>query len=395
MRLLVHDYSGHPFQVQLSRELAKRGHEVTHVYAASIQTPRGALASKGDDPAGLRIEGISISEPFQKQNFPKRRFQELEYGRLLAARVEEIRPDWVISGNTPTEPQAMLLRRCRKLGIRFASWVQDFYGIAVHRLLRDRAPVLGALVGRYYMRLDRRVLRRSDKIILITDDFRPLLHEMGVQPDRVHVIENWAPLDELPLRPRINPWSEKHGLSDKFVFLYSGTLGMKHNPALLLELARHFQDEERAQVVVISEGLGADWLREKKAKLGVDNLLLLPFQPFENMPDVLASSEVLVAILEPDAGVFSVPSKVLTYLCAGKPILAAMPPENLATRIIEKAGAGIVEKPGEVGAFVSAGRWLQSDPGLRRRAGIDARSYAENTFDIGRVADAFVAVLTS
>lgn len=395
MRLFVHDYAGHPFQVQLSRELAKRGHEVTHAYAASIQTPRGALASKGDDPASLRIEGISISEPFEKQNFLKRRFQELEYSRLLTARVEEIRPDWVISANTPTEPQAILQRRCRKLGIHFASWVQEFYGVAVHRLLRDRAPVLGALVGRYYMRLDRRVLRRSDKIILITDDFRPLVHEMGVQPDRVHVIENWAPLDELPLRPRINPWSEKHALSDKFVFLYSGTLGMKHNPALLLELARHFQDEERAQVVVISEGLGADWLREKKAELGVDNLLLLPFQPFEEMPDVLASSDVLVAILEPDAGVFSVPSKVLTYLCAGKPILAVMPPENLAARIIEKAGAGIVEKPGEVGAFMAAGKRLQGDPGLRRRAGIDARSYAENTFDIGRVTDAFVAVLTS
>jgi glycosyltransferase involved in cell wall biosynthesis len=170
---------------------------------------------------------------------------------------------------------------------------------------------------------------------------------------------------------------------------------MKHNPALLLELARHFQDEERAQVVVISEGLGADWLREKKAKLGVDNLLLLPFQPFENMPDVLASSDVLVAILEPDAGVFSVPSKVLTYLCAGKPILAVMPPENLAARIIEKAGAGIVEKPGEVGAFMAAGKRLQGDPGLRRRAGASARSYAENAFDIKRVADAFVAVLTS
>ena len=393
MRILVHDYAGHAFSATLSRELARRGHEVVYAYATCIETPRGALASKDDDPAGLRIEGISISEPFQKQNFLKRRFQELEYGRLLAARVEEIRPDWVISGNTPTEPQAMLLRRCRKLGIRFVSWVQDFYGVAVHRLLRDRIPVFGSLVGRYYMWLDHRVLRQSDRIILITEDFLPFVHEMGINPDRVHVIENWAPLDELPLRPRINPWSEKHALSDQFVFLYSGTLGMKHNPALLLELARHFQDEERAQVVVISEGLGADWLREKKAELGVDNLLLLPFQPFEEMPDVLASSEVLVAILEPDAGVFSVPSKVLTYLCAGKPILAVMPPENLAARIIEKAGAGIVEKPGEVGAFVSAGRRLQGDPELRCRVGASARSYAENAFDIEQVTDAFIGVL--
>jgi len=30
MRIGIHDFSGHPFQVQLSRELASRGHEVVH-----------------------------------------------------------------------------------------------------------------------------------------------------------------------------------------------------------------------------------------------------------------------------------------------------------------------------------------------------------------------------
>ena len=393
LKILVHDYAGYAFSVALSRELARRGNAVTHAYAAFSEAPRGVLTRRVDDPVGLQIEGISIAGSFQKQRFFKRRFQEVEYGRLIAARVEQLQPDWVISGDTPTEPQAILQRRCRKLGIPFVSWVQDLYGVAVHKLLRERIPVLGALVGRYYMWLDRRVLRQSDRIILITDDFRPLVHEMGVLPDRVHVIENWAPLEELPLRPRVNPWSEKYALSDKFVFLYSGTLGMKHNPALLLELARSHQNDERVRVVVISEGLGADWLRQKKAELSVDNLLLLPYQPFEEMPDVLASSDVLVAILEPDAGVFSVPSKVLTYLCAGRPILAAIPPQNLAARIIAKAGAGVVEAPDEARAFLSAGKRLRGDRGWRRRAGRDARSYAESAFGIHGVADAFVRVL--
>ena len=378
--------------MQLSRELARRGHEVTHAYATSIQTPRGALSPQGGDPASFRIEGISISAPFQKQNFLKRRFQELEYGRLLATRVEEIRPDWLISANTPTEPQAILLKRCRKLGVRFASWVQDFYGVAVHRLCRNSVPVLGSLVGRYYMRLDSRVLRQSDRIILITEDFRRFIDEMEIDPDRVHVIENWAPLDELPLRPRTNSWSEKHDLSDKFVFLYSGTLGMKHNPLLLLKLTQAFRDDETVRVVVISEGLGADWLREKKAELGLTNLLLLPYQPFGDMPDVLASSEVLVAVLEPGAGVFSVPSKVLTYLCAGKPLLAAIPPENLAARIIARSHSGLVVSPNETDAFVGAGDSLLSLSAERRKMGSNARAYALETFDIGRITDAFEAI---
>ena len=69
LKIVVHDYAGHPFQVQLSRELASRGHLVSHLYAASIQTPRGALTRRDDDPTGLEIEGISVSEPFQKQGF--------------------------------------------------------------------------------------------------------------------------------------------------------------------------------------------------------------------------------------------------------------------------------------------------------------------------------------
>src|SRR5450631_3453912 len=42
-RILLNDYCGHPFQVELSRELARRGHEVLHVYSADDQTPKGDL----------------------------------------------------------------------------------------------------------------------------------------------------------------------------------------------------------------------------------------------------------------------------------------------------------------------------------------------------------------
>ena len=44
MRIIVHDYAGHPFEVQLSRELAARGHDVLHLYCGSTHTPRGDLA---------------------------------------------------------------------------------------------------------------------------------------------------------------------------------------------------------------------------------------------------------------------------------------------------------------------------------------------------------------
>ena len=41
MRILVNDYAGHPFQLQLSRSLARDGHTVLHTYFGAYQTPKG------------------------------------------------------------------------------------------------------------------------------------------------------------------------------------------------------------------------------------------------------------------------------------------------------------------------------------------------------------------
>src|SRR4029453_8580026 len=121
---------------------------------------------------------------------------------------------------------------------------------------------------------------------------------------------NWSPLNELPLRPKDNAFARQHGLHDKTVLLYSGTLGLKHNPGLLLAIAEAHRDNPNVAVVVVSEGLGASSLAERKAEGGLDNLHLLPFQPFDRMPEVLGAADVLLTILEPEAGIYSVPSKV-------------------------------------------------------------------------------------
>ncbi|KJV09451.1 hypothetical protein VZ95_11410 [Elstera litoralis] len=96
------------------------------------------------------------------------------------------------------------------------------------------------------------------------------------------------------------------------------------------------------RVLVVTEGIGADWLAEAKAREGLDNLILLPFQPFADVPNAIGTGAALVVLLEPDAGVYSVPSKTLAYLCADRPLLGAIPLNNLAAKLItrERRGAG-------------------------------------------------------
>lgn len=395
MRVLLHDYAGHPFQVQLSRELVRRGHEVTHAFAGGLVTPRGALTVQPSDSPRLRIVEVPMAADYArfKYNFIKRRGFELAYGEELAALVRREKPDVILSGNTPTEPQWRMIREAHAGDAAVVTWVQDFYSLAVDKLARKKLPLVGALAGGFYRWLDGRTFQASEAIVAITEDFVPILAQFGADRSRVTTLPNWAPLDELPERPRANAWSAKHGFDDRFVFHYSGTLAMKHNPDLLRRLAVRFRDDPGVRVVVISQGPGADWLLERKQAENLANLQVLPFQPFEDMPDVLAASDVLIAILEPDAGVFSVPSKVLTYHCAGRPILAAIPAENLAARTIAREQTGACVGPDDADGFVAEAVRLRQDAALRARLGASAREYAQRTFDIHRIGERFESVL--
>lgn len=394
-RVLIHDYPGHAFPAQLARKLARRNYEVLHLSSRSVLTPRGAISNPDSDPPSLRFFEIDLGQVIKKQAFVQRYFKEKLYGRLLAERILEFRPELVISATTPLDAQAAALAAARKVGAGFIFWLQDIQGIAIERLLGTRLGILGRLVGKHYTAMEKRLLRSSDAVVAISEDFRSVLREWNVEDRAIRTIPNWASPDEVPQQPKSNPWSLAHGIASTFCFVCSGTLGMKHDPGLLLQLARHYRDDKQACVVVISEGAAAEWLASRARELDLDNLLVLPFEPYDRLPDVLASADVLVAILEQEAGVYSVPSKVLSYLCAGRPILLAVPEENLAARTVIEAGAGVVVRPGDTQALLREAEALRRDPERRSRMGRAARDYAERNFDLDRIADKFEEVIRS
>jgi glycosyltransferase involved in cell wall biosynthesis len=389
MRILIHDFAGHPFQVQLSRALAGRGHAVTHVYPVGLAGPKGRLERSASDPAELSIQGISLSRTFKKYS-PHRRFAaHRTYAGDLKRLIAASRADAVLSGNTPIDIQAELLWHCRRNQINFVHWVQDVYCEAIRYFLKKRLPFGHVQLSHPFRLLERNVAYRSNHTVVISPGFKTLLGEWGVPPNRMTVVENWAPLDEVPLRPRQNAWRERLGLNDNPTFLYSGTLGLKHRPDLLYLLAKAIGP--RCNVVVLSEGVGRDWL---DAQPRLPNLFTLGFQPYECVPDVLASADVLLATLEIDAGQFAVPSKILTYLCSGRPILLAGPKENLAADVIERSQAGIVVDPRHESAWIDAAEKLVTGQAYRESLGRNARKYAETEFDISRIARKFEAIFS-
>jgi colanic acid biosynthesis glycosyl transferase WcaI len=399
VRAVIHDSSGHPFQIELSRELARRGHSILHVYCSSFLSPRGAVQRSPDDPEGFAVKDIGLTRPFERFSFgtysPGRRLmQEFTYGKQVSEEVRRFKPDVVLSANGPLFSQLAIQRTCRATGIPFVLWLQDFYSVPMKAEARRRLGRAGAVAGSALEQAERLLARRCRSIVTISEDFNPKLVGWGVDPGHLQAIHNWAPIADLPVRPKDNPWAVKHRLEDKMVFLYTGTMGLKHNPALLWAVATRLHDENpNGRVVVASEGTGMEWLEDRLRTDPIDQLVLLPFQPFEHYADVLGAADVLLAVLEPGAGAYAVPSKVLSYLCAERPILAAIPETNLASRILLENGAGLVVRPDDTDALASAAMRLAADPDLRRQLGQNGRNYAEARFPITVIADTFGRLL--
>jgi glycosyltransferase involved in cell wall biosynthesis len=297
-----------------------------------------------------------------------------------------LRPEAVLTSNVPLLSLLLISGAVRLRRTRWVLWLQDVQTGLANQSLSGGARVVGRVLGL----IERSLVRRADAVVVIDDDFVTAVLEAGAA--RPTVIRNWAVIDDLPVGSKDNAWAREHGLDpERLVFLYAGTLGRKHPPELLAALADELPE---AQVVVVSEGVGAEWLAEERSRRRLDNLVLVPFQPHDQLAKVLASADVLVAVLDAGAGAFSVPSKVLSYLCAGRAVLLAMPWENGAAKVVgREASAGLVVTP-DVDAVRAAARRLADDPALRQRFASAGRAYAEATFAVDVKAAEFDAILS-
>ncbi len=390
LRVLLHDYGGYGFIAELARELARRGHQVHHVHASVLRNGKGDLSPAAGDPSSLSFSAVEAGSSLDRYAVADRLRLERAYAAELGRTVRAWGPDVVLSANTPL---LVLCRLRRHLSGRvpLVNWLQDLHSVAMGDELVRRLGY-GGHGGALLLRgVEARLLRSSAAVVGVSEDFLPLLTRWRV--DRVSIVHNWAGLSAPA--PRHNRFSAEHGLDDRVTLLYAGTLGLKHDPLQLVRLADGLGDRPDVAVVVVSEGLGRDWLERERRDRGLANLVLVDFQPPERVADVLGSGDVLLSMIRAEAGRFSVPSKVLSYLAAGRAQLGAIPSENLAARVLRTSGGGLVVEPADGEGWVASARRLVDNAPQRAELAWAGRAYAETHFNIGTITDRFEEVLVS
>lgn len=280
---------------------------------------------------------------------------------------------------------AIVLKWLKKAHL--ALWVQDLWpeSLAATGFVKNRhlLRMVGWMVRGIYACCDQ-LLVQSHAFIEPVADYASR-NKIVYYPNSVDV---QAPKVEVSI-----PHELSAVLEHRFCIVFAGNLGTAQALSTLLQTAMHLRDDNDICLVLVGSGSRLDWLKEQKQAHGLDNLILPGRFPVEAMPEIFARSSALLVSLN-DESIFSqtIPSKIQSYLAAGRPIIACLNGEG--ARIVQEAGAGLSSPAEQVLPLVAAIRKMQSFSDVEREAmGRSGRDYFDRHFEMRRQVSRLVELL--
>lgn len=235
----------------------------------------------------------------------------------------------------------------------------------------------GSLIWKIGRMVEKITYRYADKIIVISEDFKENIMAKGVPEDKIVVIYNWVDQNKVVDVPREeNKLFEIYGLDrSKFYITYNGNIGLTQNMDMLLDVAKELQEEyEDIHFVLVGNGAYLDEVKRKVADQQLENVHLLPFQPYEDISHVFSLGDASLVISKPGVGANSVPSKTWSIMSASRPVLANFDENELKT-IIENNHCGIFTKAGDKDAFKESILTLYNHRELCKEYGHNGRKF--------------------
>jgi len=293
------------------------------------------------------------------------------------------RPDvlLVYSPPLPLGLTAWTLRLFRR--IPFVLNVQDLFPQSAV----DVGVLNNGFLIRFFERLERFLYRHANHITVHSSGNRDHVVACGADPERVTVVHNWVNTDSLRPGARLNGFSREHRLDDKFVVSFAGITGYSQDVDVILGAANLLRDHPRIHFLIVGDGVEKTRLEQKARDTGLSNVQFLPMQPRRCYPAVLHASDVSLATLHAEVATPVVPSKILSIMAAGRPVVACLNLDGDAPRLIEEAQCGYALPPEDPEALARVMLTLYRDAALCERLGCNGRRYAEQHLSVQAAAE--------
>lgn len=383
-----------PLYATLCEELSRRGHRVT-VITAVAHYPSGRVAARDrgwrirrHSSGGVEVLRVPVPSVGRGRLVSRLlQFVCFQIGAVLAGLRE--RYDVVLVGNPALEtflPFAVLgwLRRVPAV-------------VSVHDVYPDVGVTLGIFRHRLVIAavemLERFCLNRAHRVRISAESFRPAMRRLGVAAERVALVYDWVDTALIRPVPRANAFALEHKLRDEFVVLYAGNLGLSQGLEHVVVAAERLATEPDIRMVFVGDGAGRSALEAEVARHPTAQVTSLPFQPRSRLAEVLGTADISLVCLKRGVGIGSQPSKTLSILASGRPLVASVDEASDTRRLVESAGAGLCVPPEDPSALAEAILALRRDPKRRADMGERGREYAIRHHSIAAAADRFEELL--
>ena len=297
--------------------------------------------------------------------------------------LREGRPDVLILETWPLIACAFSVFLARLLSVPYLYYVQDVYPEAA-----TEAGILSSsgIVARACRSWDRYLCQHSANVVVISETMQDFLAANRRLPsDRFTVVPNWIDETAFPIWQKESDWRGSQGIpQDVFVALFAGTMGHVSGVEVLVEVAALLRSVENVLLLCVGEGVQRKKIHDEISRQGLNNIRLLPFQPGERVPEIQASCDAALLTMHPNFSNASVPSKLISYFAASRPVICAAHAQSAVARTVLAAKAGLVVPPGDAAGIAGAILNLKNSPKQVDEMGRNARAYFQEHFTLDR-----------
>ena len=367
----------------IARRWADEGHDVQVLSTQPSYKPEVGIEKQ---PAMEMLDGFGV----KRVNLPQERGRPLVRlinllrfsAAILIHSIRSGRFDLIMCSTSPPVFAGLATQWAARLtGARFIYHCMDLH------------PEIGRISGEFsnrsvfgvLKRLDMRTCRAADRVVVLSEDMKESLIARGGEAPRVDVINNFElytsdseEASELPPDLRKEP--------EKFRVLFAGNIGRFQGLETVVSAMRELSDRSDVEMVFMGEGKAVETLKSLAGPLTNKQVKFFPHQPFSIAKRIMTTADVGLVSLAPDIYRYAYPSKTMTNLRAGLPLIVVVEPESELARFVRDKGIGVAVPVGD-SPGLAAGIKTMADNLAK------TRQMAQRAYDIGEVLFSEDAVL--
>jgi glycosyltransferase involved in cell wall biosynthesis len=389
------DEPGHTRHFEMAKFLQTHGHELVIVASdLNYQTGKQTIERKGIF-AEQNIEGVKILRSFIYPTLHRSYFwRVISFFSFMFSSIYtafQVKDVDLILGTTPPIFQAvsawfvaMIRRKPFLLEVRDL-WPE--FGVSMGVLKNPLVIWLARWLEKF-------LYNRATHILVNSPAYKEYMIKKHVPENKITYISYGTDIDMF--NPNVDGSSirKELNLEDKFVVLYAGALGQANDIDTILRAAERLKQYNKIYFVLFGDGKERERLQNEANKLNLSNVIFAGVKAKKEMPQVIASADVCLAILQ-DIPMFrtTYPNKVFDYMAAGRATVLVI--DGITRELIESSYGGVFVQPNDDEALASTILDLSQNADIVKQMGLNAREYLVKNLDRREKLNETLALLES